>query len=121
MINPERVDFYTMPPRAEREVWCEWLLRHSIDPSDVVVPGWIERRPADYQVAYLALMRWPDGFFRLDPQTREWVFTIGIAQLEGPPLPFPASSGCMRCDAEESRCRTDRPCSSRSCSVVDHG
>ena len=88
----ERATFHVMPPRAEREAWCEWLRRHSIDPSDVVVPGWIERRPAAYQVAYLALVQGPDGFFRLDPTTREWICTVRIAQLEGPPLAFPATA-----------------------------
>ncbi len=81
-----------MPPEAERRVWCEWLRRHSIDPDEVLVPGWIERRPGAYQVAYLSA-EFDDetGMMRWNRERREPVYRAAVAQLEGPPLPFPGS------------------------------
>lgn len=85
----ERAEFDKLPPRAERDVWCEWLRRHSIDPSEVLVPGWIERRPETYQVAYLSAEFAENGTMRWDRERGEPVYLVAVAQLEGPPLPFP--------------------------------
>jgi hypothetical protein len=90
MTFVDRIEFDTMPPDAERTAWCEWLRRHGIDPNVVLVPGWIERRPEAYQVAYLsAELDEETGHIRWDTERRVPVFVTAVAQLEGPPLPFP--------------------------------
>lgn len=80
--------FDRLPEEPERLAWCEWLTRHGIDPSDVVIPGAVWRYPGEYRVYYRSLVRdsdghpvWDDGGPR---EERRFV------QLEGPPLPFPA-------------------------------
>ena len=84
----ERIEFDDMPPRAEREIWCEWLRQHGVNPNHVKVPGWIERRPDRCQLAY-------EGYER-DRETGEIVARDGqvhpvrvMFQMEAPPLPFP--------------------------------
>ncbi len=84
----ERCDFDHYPAEPERLVWCEWLRRHSADPNRVVVPGWIERRPDTYQLAYSALSPLVDGRSQLD-EHGDVVLVTEVVQLEGPPLPFP--------------------------------
>lgn len=46
-----RVHFTRMPPTPERLVWCEWLRKHGINPSDVLV-DFIECREETYQIVY---------------------------------------------------------------------
>lgn len=81
-------EFDEPPPPAERLVWCEWLRRHGVDPSDVVIPGFIERRPDRYQLAYEACARNPDGSYFLSAD-RQTVRVVHVFQMEAPPLPFP--------------------------------
>jgi len=88
-MDAERAVFDVMPTPHERAIWCEWLHRHSIDPSVVVVPGWIERRPEAYQVAYLSAKLDEHGMIRWDRERREPMWVIAVTQLEGPPHPFP--------------------------------
>ena len=48
----ERVVFDRMPPTPDRLVWCEWLRRHGINPSQVAV-RYLERREDTYQIVYV--------------------------------------------------------------------
>lgn len=92
MTDVERIEFDWAPPPREREIWCKWLRQHGIDPNQVVIPGWIERRPAAYQVAYLSVEIGPEG---RPCWNREggggFIWTTRSVQLEGPPLPFPVA------------------------------
>jgi hypothetical protein len=89
VITYERAEFTRLPPEAERLEWCEWLHRHGINPSDVSVPGWIERRVPEYRVAYLAYALNERGERYPNPEKTGAVREERFVQLEGPPLPFP--------------------------------
>ena len=92
MSTAERIEFDDVPPADIREVWVEWLGRHGVDPCDVVLPGWIERRADAYQLAYLSFERDERGRPAFDRERREFVTTVGVFQMEGSPLPFPEAA-----------------------------
>jgi hypothetical protein len=89
-MTPDAVEFDRLPPEPERRIWCEWLRAHGVDPCDVAVPGWIERREAARQLVWLSQegaaahgvdvcgnrVGWPTCILR-------------VLQLESPPLPWP--------------------------------
>lgn len=85
----ERIEFNDMPPHAVRETWAEWLRQHGVDPSDVVIPGWIERHPSTYRIVYASGARDENGRFRWDRESRTVVPETHVFQMEAPPLPFP--------------------------------
>jgi hypothetical protein len=105
VITYERVEFTQMPPEAERLEWCEWLRRHGINPSEVPVPGWIERRVQEYRVAYLAYALNERGQRYLNPEKTDAVREERYVQLEGPPLPFPKAPGNAKLYATIDMCR----------------
>lgn len=78
-----------MPPEHIRIVWVDWFRRHGIDPNDVAVPGWVERRETDYQLCYASYRRNTDGQIIWDGATGEAVREWRVFQMEGPPLPWP--------------------------------
>jgi hypothetical protein len=91
----ERVHFDMFPPEDVRERWCEWLRFHGISPSDVPIPGWIERDPANCRIRYRRLLRDDDDMIvwnHGEPRPRTVEYT---EQGEAPPKPFPGitSSG----------------------------
>ena len=43
----------------DRELWCEWLTDHGIDPDDVVLTGWIQRDERNCRIRYLSYLRTP--------------------------------------------------------------
>jgi len=72
---------------VDAPVWQEWLLRHSIDPNEVCVPGWIRRDLTRYRVEYLSYKRNERGkFYAVDDEV---VTEARYVQLEGPPMRFP--------------------------------
>lgn len=86
----QRLRFMRPPSRSVRETWAEWFRRHGVDPHDVALLGWIERRELDYQLTYESFERRPaDGSLVKDPATAAIVMVVRVFQLEGPPLPFP--------------------------------
>ena len=77
---------------GELKLWNEWLENHLIDPVDVSLPGWIERRVTDRQIRYSSFLRGDDGRMLSVNGTfgpRDVVPIIRTVQLEMPPLPFP--------------------------------
>jgi len=91
--DPEAIEFRFGPNAADdprdREIWQDWLRRHSVDPNDVAVPGWIRRNRQQYRVEYLAYALDEHGRVRLTPDHTDAVREPRFVQLEGPPLPFP--------------------------------
>lgn len=86
-------EFDRLPPEPVRLAVCDWLRTHGINPNDVAVPGWIERRPATYQVAYQGY-EWEtddDGSPRprLTDDRSDAIRRERVLQLEARPLPFP--------------------------------
>lgn len=105
MIIYERAEFWTMPPERERLEWCEWLHRHGINPSEVPVPGWIERHVQEYRVAYLAYALNERGQRYLNPGRTDAVREERYMQLEGPPQPFPRAPRDAKLYATIDMCR----------------
>jgi hypothetical protein len=105
MITYERVEFTQMPPESERQEWCEWLRRHGINPSEVPVPGWIERRVPEYQVRIHVYTRNEQGALIKNAERTGAVTETRIVQLEGPPLPFPKAPGNAKLYATIDMCR----------------
>lgn len=84
----DRVMFHDVPAEPEWQAWREWLRYHGVDPSDVVLPGWIERNEEYFQIVYTTSFRGrkrPRGVIDAGPVT--W----RVIQLDAPPLPFPES------------------------------
>jgi hypothetical protein len=67
------------PQGTELEAWQAWFLRHGIDPGEVALAHWVERRPTENKIVYLEEST-RDG----EPITREVV-----VQLDTEPAPFP--------------------------------
>lgn len=65
-------------------LWCEWLLKHGIEPTTVALHGWIQRDPQARRVWYLGLVL--DRGLEDAPRT---VTEMRHVQLESAPLPFP--------------------------------
>ena len=78
---------------GEMALWEEWLESHLIDPVDVSLPGWIERRVTDRQIRYQSYLRGDDGLLQSPPSgtfaQRAVIPIIRTVQLESPPKPFP--------------------------------
>jgi len=68
---------------------CEWLRHHGIDPNDVPVPGWIERRPAERQVVHEAYALNEQGRRYMNETRTDAVREVRVVQLEAEPSPFP--------------------------------
>jgi len=81
--------FDDMPPESIRLSMCDWLRHHGIDPGTVCVPGWIERRPGQRQIAYEAYALDEQGGRRLNEAMTEAVREQWVIQLEAEPSPFP--------------------------------
>ena len=89
-VTKDRLEFDGFPAEPVHIALCKWLQRHSIDPNDVCVPGWIERSDRTRRVCYLTYVRDGDGRVRSDPlDFNEPYRVVGISQLEAPPLPWP--------------------------------
>lgn len=89
MPSADRVELHTLPSEPARQAWCRWLQRHGVDPSRVILPGWIERQPERYRLAYLALVLDRHRRPQLDATGRRLLVEPEFVQLEGPPLPWP--------------------------------
>jgi hypothetical protein len=86
----ERVELDDLPTPHERCAWGEWMRHHGVDPNDVAIcPGWIERRPAERQVAWLAYQLNEHGRLRWDAARNDAVREIHVVQLEAVPSPWP--------------------------------
>lgn len=88
-MTAERVVLDRIPTKRDRLMWCEWLTHHGIDPDDVCVPGWIERREAERQVVWLAYSRDERGRVLLDDGRDDVQREVHVQQLEAHPSPFP--------------------------------
>lgn len=77
-------------PGPWRLAMCEWFRKHGIDPTDVVVPGWVEIDDAARTITYRRYVRDAQGRVQLDPtrklESLKDAFTV---QLESPALPLP--------------------------------
>lgn len=87
--RPDRRRFRHRPPEQLRRLYCEWLRRHGVDPGEVALPGWIERRPQLGQLAYEAYQRGPDRTILADEAREKALREERVVQLEGAPLPWP--------------------------------
>lgn len=69
------------PPDHELELWQAWFAEHGIDPAEVLLTHWVERRAHGDQneIVYLE-----DAIRDGEPITREVV-----VKLDRPPAPFP--------------------------------
>lgn len=76
-------------PLQLRKRWCAWVIHHGINPNTVIVPGWIERRPAARQIAYLTAMFDADGRPRIREDRLDLLTEVRVVQLEAVPSPFP--------------------------------
>lgn len=85
----DRLTFDVHPITPVRLQMCAWLCSHGIDPSDVAVPGFIERREQSCQVVYDAHLRDDTGAIVLTPAGNDAERVVRVVQLEGRPLPFP--------------------------------
>lgn len=84
--------FDTFPPDWVRLPVCAWLQRqrHGVDPMLVAVPGWIERQPDTYRLAWQAYVPDAEHKIRLNEARDDAVREPRYVQLEGPPLPWPS-------------------------------
>jgi hypothetical protein len=76
-------------PRSDsyRATWCAWLRAHTIDPNDVLCPGWIERHPAARQIRYETVEL--DEAGRLVKLGDDVSRVTRVVQLEAEPAEFP--------------------------------
>jgi hypothetical protein len=72
---------------GENKLWCEWFRQHGLDPGNasIAVPGWVERREDECQIAYEAYVTDREGGVMLGMAFRE----VQVFQLEALPRPFP--------------------------------
>ena len=66
--------------KSERDAWRYWLRRHTIDPNDVSVPGYIAIFRSARQIHYAAFSN------RYPP---DWPEAVRVVQLEAEPSRFP--------------------------------
>lgn len=86
----DRCEFDTFPPDHVRLPVCAWLQLHGVDPMLVAVPGWIERQPDTYRLAWESYVPDAEHKIRLNEARDDAVREPRHVQLEGPPLPWPA-------------------------------
>ncbi len=85
----ERIEIDTFPPDWVRLPVCTWLRRHGVNPDMVAVPGWIERRPESYRLAWESYVPDADNKIRLNETRDGAAREPRHVQLEGQPLPWP--------------------------------
>lgn len=88
-MSVDRVEFDRLPPEPELSIWRHWMRQHGVDPSDVAVPGWIERHPDTCRLVYGSYERDERGLPRWDRACDDAVRVTRVFQMEAPPLPFP--------------------------------
>lgn len=86
-----RQEFPSIPPEADRLVWCDWLRHHTIDPNQVVaLDGFIEVDSDARQIRYLAYNLNAEGNKFVDPNNDERAsMSVRVLQLEARPSSFP--------------------------------
>lgn len=89
MCEASRTFFPSRPSNTERLTWCEWFRKHGVDPADVALPGWVERREDERQLAYEAFERDENGRITIAASGDEAARTVRVVQLEAAPLPWP--------------------------------
>lgn len=97
----ERYEWDRRMNGIERYIWQDWFRKHGVDPSDIPIPGWVERRPEDYQLVFEVYDRKDGKFWRYRDGDNAARRTV-VMQLEGPPLPFPAIPGPPWVDEDPS-------------------
>lgn len=85
----DRYEIDYMPPEDVRLAMCEWLRAHGIEPLTVPVPGWIERQPDLYRVAFESCVPDPVHKVKLNAAGDDVEREARHVQLEGLPLPWP--------------------------------
>lgn len=92
-------DFTGLPPEHARLRWCAWFRRHTIDPDDVAVPGFVGRDSDTYRITYLAYDRDEAGRVRLRPDDPDLPATVvRVCQLEACPSEFPTDAALTGSD-----------------------
>ncbi len=89
MCEASRTFFPAHLDETERHTWCEWFRQHGVDPADVALPGWVERRELERQLAYEAYKLDEAGRIAIDPSGDQPARTVRVIQLEAAPLPWP--------------------------------
>lgn len=85
----DRREIDSFPPDWVRLPVCSWLQRHGVNPNMVAVPGWIERQPDRYRLAWESYVPDEDNVIRLNETGDDVLREPRYVQLEGPPLPWP--------------------------------
>lgn len=83
-----RYDFDKIPSVAECRTRCAWFRWHTIDPSDVLIYGFVEIDKEARQIRYLTIARDREGKIICDPVDGAYEI-IAVRQLESVPSDFP--------------------------------
>jgi hypothetical protein len=89
-MTRDRWTYERMPAEPIRRAVIAWLRRHGVDEERVAVPGFIERQPDLYRLAWKDFARDDAGKPVWDREVDDAVRVVRYVQLEGPPLPWPS-------------------------------